>query len=48
MGVRPTAEALIIHQPQEVLISSGRGEIPRLHRLPPEHPNGRRTNQGRT
>ncbi len=47
MGAGPTAEALIVCQPQEVPISLGLGEIPRLHRLLSEYPNGRRTNQGR-
>ncbi len=48
MGAGPTAEALIVRQLQEVPISSGSGEIPRLYRLPSGHPNRSRKNQGRT
>ncbi len=33
MSARPTAEAFIVRQLQEVPISSGWGEIPRLHHL---------------
>ncbi len=48
IGAGPTAEALIVCQPQEVPFSSGWGEIPRLHCLSSGHPNGRRTNKSRT
>ncbi len=47
MGARPTAEALIVRQPQEMSFSSGCDEIPRRYRLPSGHPNVRKTNQGR-
>ncbi len=48
IGVRPTVEALIVRQPQEVLLPPRWGEIPRLYRLLSRHPNRRGADQDRT
>ena len=45
MGTRPTAEAFIVCQSQEVSFFSGLSKISKLHCLPSGSPNGRKTNQ---
>ena len=47
MGTRATTKALVICQPKKMSILPRRGEILRLYRLSPRHPNGKRANQGR-
>ncbi len=48
IDVEAALKAFIIYQPEEVSILSGRGEIPRLHRLSSEYPDDRKANQSRT
>ena len=48
VGARPTAEAFIVHQLQEMPFSSRWGEILRLYCLPSRHSNGRWTHKSRT
>ena len=46
MGAGAAQEVLAICQPEEMLISSGRGSIPRLCGVFERHPHGGRKNRG--
>ena len=46
VGFRTTQEVFTVYQPEKILISSGRGSVPRLCGIFKRHPYGRQKNRG--